>query len=142
MAGKTAAKHIVQYSRRPSIFITFLSKLKRYKHVAARPFLDNLFCPPKEWRVPFEDETIVCRCEALKKADISSAISLGVAGPNQLKSFCRAGMGRCQGRMCGLTIQKMIAEYNNIPEKDAGYYRLRPPIRPLTVGELASLAED
>ena len=51
-------------------------------------------------------------------------------------------MGRCQGRMCGLTIQKIIAEYNNIPEKDIGYYRLRPPIRPLTVGELASLAED
>ena len=142
LAGKTAAKHIFQYSRRPSIFITLLSKFKRYKHVAARPFLDNLFRPPKEWRVPLEDETIVCRCEALKKADISYAISLGVTGPNQLKSFCRAGMGRCQGRMCGLTIQKMIADNNNLPEKDIGYFRLRPPIRPLTVGELASLADD
>ena len=142
LAGKTAAKQIVQYSRRPSIFITWLSKLKRYKHVAARPFLDNLFRPPKEWRVPVEDETIVCRCEALKKEDISSAISLGVTGPNQLKSFCRAGMGRCQGRMCGLTIQQMIADNNNLPEKDIGYFRLRPPIRPLTVGELASLTDD
>ena len=142
LAGKTAAKQIVQYSRRPSIFITWLSKLKRYKHVAARPFLDNLFRPLKEWQVPLEDETIVCRCEALKKADISSAISLGVTGPNQLKSFCRAGMGRCQGRMCGLTIQQMIADNNNLPEKDIGYFRLRPPIRPLTVGELASLTDD
>lgn len=141
-SGKIAAKRIVKYFSRPSIFITFLSKLKRYKHAAARPFLDHLFCPPQDWRVPARDKTIVCRCEALKKVDISSAISLGVAGPNQLKSFCRAGMGRCQGRLCGLTIQKMIADYNNIPEKDVGYFRLRPPIRPLTVGELASLADD
>ena len=44
--------------------------------------------------------------------------------------------------MCGLTIQQMIADNNNLPEKDIGYFRLRPPIRPLTVGELASLADD
>ena len=142
LSGKTAAKRIFQYSCRPPIFSTVLSKFKRYRHAAARPFLDNLFRPPKDWRVPFDDETIVCRCEALKKADISLAISLGVAGPNQLKSFCRAGMGRCQGRMCGLTIQQMIADHNNLLEKDIGYFRLRPPIRPLTVGELASLADD
>ncbi len=142
LSGKTAAKRIVKHNRRPSVFITVLSKLKRYRHAAARPFLDNLFRPPKDWRVPVEDETLVCRCEGLKKSDISSAISLGVAGPNQLKSFCRAGMGRCQGRMCGLTIQHMISDHNNLPEKDIGYFRIRPPIRPLTVGELASLADD
>ena len=142
LSGQMAVKGIVQRNRRPTIFTSFLSKFKRYRHAAARPFLDDLYRPPKDWCVPFNDETIVCRCEALKKTEVASAISQGVAGPNQLKSFCRAGMGRCQGRMCGLTIQQMIADHNNLPEKDVGYFRLRPPIRPLTVGELASLVDD
>jgi len=40
-----------------------------------------------------------------------------------------------------LTVQNMIAEHNKLSEKKTGYFRLRPPIRPLTVGELADLAE-
>jgi hypothetical protein len=35
----------------------------------------------------------------------------------------------------------MIAEQNKMGEKDVGYYRLRPPVRPVTVGELAALTE-
>ena len=46
LAGKTAAKHIVQYSQTLD-FYHLAFKVKRYKHVAARPFLDNLFRPPK-----------------------------------------------------------------------------------------------
>ena len=50
-------------------------------------------------------------------------------------------MGRCQGRMCALTIQKMIHEYNGGSEQEIGHLRVRPPIRPLTGGELAALAQ-
>ena len=31
----------------------------------------------------------------------------GCAGPNQLKSFTRAGMGPCQARICGPSLQAM-----------------------------------
>jgi len=51
----------------------------------------------------------VCRCKEVKVSDIEQAISHGCMGPNQLKSFTRAGMGSCQGRQCGLTISELTA---------------------------------
>ena len=114
----------------------------KWRQAAIRPFLDSFFKPPDDWRVPEKSHVIVCRCEALTKADVDAAIALGVSGLNQLKSYCRAGMGRCQGRMCALTIQKMIHNRKGGSEEAIGYLRIRPPIRPLTVGELAALAHE
>ncbi|MEL0141856.1 MAG: FAD/NAD(P)-binding oxidoreductase, partial [Alphaproteobacteria bacterium] len=62
-----------------------------------------------------------------------------VTGPNQLKAFCRAGMGRCQGRSCGLIVQEMIANDRQQTMAETGYYRVRPPVKPVTLAELASL---
>ena len=141
LSGRIAAKRIANYGSGISMISTISSLVKRGIQKSARPFLDHVFAPTREWLVPVHDNVIVCRCEALNKAEITEAINLGVSGPNQLKSFSRAGMGRCQGRLCGLTVQHMIAEQNKMAEKDVGYYRLRPPIRPITVGELAALTE-
>ena len=37
---------------------------------------------------------------------VRESVALGCVGPNQLKAFSRCGMGPCQGRLCGLTIQR------------------------------------
>jgi len=74
-----------------------------------RPFLDAMFRPSRQFRVPNDDTTIVCRCEEVPAARIRESIALGCIGPNQLKGFSRCGMGPCQGRLCGLTISEMIA---------------------------------
>jgi len=66
-------------------------------------------------------------------------VAAGCAGPNQLKAFCRAGMGPCQGRFCGLTVSELIAEETGRPIAEVGYFRLRPPVKPLLLGELANL---
>ena len=139
LSGKLAARRIVTQIKGRRFFMAPVWCALKWRQMAIRPFLDSLFKPPDDWRVPKEDHAIVCRCEALTKADVNAAIALGVSGPNQLKSYCRAGMGRCQGRMCALTIQKMIHNHNGGSEEDIGYLRIRPPIRPLTVGELAAL---
>ena len=141
-SGKIAIQRIAEKVKRSFAIKTLILCLYRWRQLAIRPFLDYLFKPPEDWLVPEDDTAIICRCESLSKSDISNAIKLGVAGPNQLKSFCRAGMGRCQGRLCGLTIQKMIANHHGQSEEKVGYYRLRPPIRPLTVFELATLSND
>ena len=60
-------------------------------------------------------------------------------GPNQIKSFTRCGMGPCQGRNCGLTVAELIADVQGVPVSDVGYFRLRPPIKPVTLGELAAM---
>jgi thioredoxin reductase len=101
-----------------------------------RPFLDSLYRPRDANRIP-ADDTIVCRCEEVTAGDLRGFVSLGCVGPNQAKSFGRCGMGPCQGRMCGLTVTEVIAKARNVSPAEVGYYRIRPPIKPLTLGELA-----
>jgi len=103
-----------------------------------RPFLDALYRPKQENRVPAND-VIVCRCEEVTAGTIREHVDLGCTGPNQAKAFGRCGMGPCQGRMCGLTVTEVIAERRQVPPAEVGYYRIRPPIKPLTLGELAGV---
>jgi len=103
-----------------------------------RPFLDALYRPARIFRQPSGD-TVVCRCEETTASQIIDAIALGCPGPNQMKIFLRCGMGPCQGRLCGLTVTELIAEHRGLPPQEVGYYRLRPPVKPITVGEVASL---
>jgi hypothetical protein len=56
-----------------------------------------------------------------------------------MKSFLRCGMGPCQGRLCGLTVTEMIADARGVAPQEVGYYRLRPPVKPITLAELAAL---
>ena len=109
-------------------------------HQAIRPLLDALFPPPPQICAP-DDATIVCRCEEISAGDIREAVALGAMGPNQLKAFTRCGMGPCQGRMCGLTVSELIAKARGEAVEDVGYYRIRPPIKPVTLGELAAMAD-
>lgn len=132
--GKLDAQASRDQARRPR------AQLAHEHH--ARPFLDAWFRPASDMRVPNEDTTIICRCEELTLKNIRDTIDIGLAGPNQLKSFCRAGMGPCQGRCCGLTVQELIARETKRPAALVGYYRLRPPIKPLRLEELANLAID
>ncbi|MDP2243388.1 NAD(P)/FAD-dependent oxidoreductase [Pseudomonas sp.] len=103
-----------------------------------RPFLDVLYQPAPEFLLPV-DETIICRCEEVTAGDIRRFVGLGCSGPNQAKAFSRAGMGPCQGRMCGLTVAQIIAAERNVAIDQVGYYNIRAPIKPLSLGELASL---
>lgn len=103
-----------------------------------RKFLDTLYRPAKGFRQP-SGETIVCRCEEVTAKQLTAAVALGVPGPNQAKAFLRCGMGPCQGRMCGLTVTEIIARERGVTPQEVGYYRLRPPVKPVMLGELARL---
>lgn len=103
-----------------------------------RPMLDALYPPRDSVFVP-ADDTIVCRCEELTAGDIHKAAALAAPGPNQIKAYTRAGMGPCQGRQCGYTIAHIVAAAQQRSVAEVGFYRIRPPLKPLTLGELASL---
>lgn len=96
-------------------------------------------CTPRAGIFNPPDETIVCRCEELTAGDIRRAARIGQPGPNQVKSYTRAGMGPCQGRQCGYTVAHIVAAEERRPVSEVGFYRIRPPLKPLTLGELASL---
>ena len=108
--------------------------------LAARPFIDRAYPPFSEALAP-ADGTVVCRCEEVTAGDIRRFAKLGCIGPNQTKAFGRAGMGPCQGRYCGLTVTELLAQANGRTQEETGYYRIRPPLKPVTLGELASLVE-
>jgi NADPH-dependent 2,4-dienoyl-CoA reductase/sulfur reductase-like enzyme len=104
-----------------------------------RRFLDRLFQPNPALIVPEADTTIVCRCEEVTAGEVRRVAALGCPGPNQAKAFTRCGMGPCQGRLCGLTVSELMAEARGVPVPEVGRYRIRPPVKPVTVRELAGL---
>ncbi|MFC3286108.1 FAD-dependent oxidoreductase [Litchfieldella rifensis] len=111
------------------------------RETAIRPFLDVLYRPANRWRLP-DDDTLACRCEEVTAGEVRRMAEMGCRGPNQTKSFTRCGMGPCQGRMCGLTVSELLADANHQSVAETGYYRLRPPFKPITLGQLARAAEE
>lgn len=111
------------------------------RETSIRPFLDIMYQPALQWRLP-SDDTLVCRCEEVSAGDIRRIARMGCRGPNQTKSFSRCGMGPCQGRMCGLTVSELLADENQQSVEETGYYRLRPPFKPIALGHLAKAAEE
>ena len=105
-----------------------------------RPFVDALYGPRLARRAP-ADETIVCRCEEVTAKQVRQAVREGCQGPNQAKSYLRCGMGPCQGRFCGLSVSQIIAAERGVSMDDIGYYRIRPPIKPVELGALAETVE-
>ena len=114
---------------------------KLARELAARPFLDALFKPRSEVFAP-ADAAIVCRCEEITAGEIRSLARIGRPGPNQLKAASRTGMGPCQGRMCGYTVNRLLAEVQGRTPAEVGFYNIRPPLKPVTLGELAALASS
>ena len=108
--------------------------------LSIRPWLDRMYRPADSFRIP-ADDTLACRCEEVSAGAIREAVALGCLGPNQLKFFTRCGMGPCQGRMCGLTVSEIIARERGVPVSEVGYYRIRQPLKPVTLAMLAQTAQ-
>lgn len=110
--------------------------------LTVRPFLDRLYRPRHEVLAP-SDAVVVCRCEMVRAGAIRDVVRQGCLGPNQTKAFLRSGMGPCQGRMCGPTVSAIVARETGQTLDATGYYRVRAPLKPVTIGDLASqYAED
>lgn len=105
---------------------------------ALRPFLEVAYPPSAQVLSP-ADDTIICRCEEVTAGQLRGWAKLGCTGPNQTKAFGRVGMGPCQGRYCGLSVTMLLAQVHGMPPDAVGAYRIRPPYKPVTLGELASL---
>ncbi|MFT7254371.1 MAG: NADPH-dependent 2,4-dienoyl-CoA reductase/sulfur reductase-like enzyme [Paracoccaceae bacterium] len=142
LAGEIAALEIAHDLECISDLDRDAAARKLRKHLAtecaARPFIDAAY-PPYAGAIAPPDATIICRCEEVTAGDIRRFAGLGCLGPNQAKAFGRSGMGPCQGRYCGLSVSQILAAANEISLDDTGYYRIRPPLKPVTLGELAAI---
>ncbi|MEI6160839.1 MAG: NAD(P)/FAD-dependent oxidoreductase [Roseococcus sp.] len=111
---------------------------RRAAELAPRALLDAMYPPLSPGRIA--DGTVVCRCEEITAGQVRAAVALGAQGPNQVKAFLRAGMGACQGRVCGPAVHALMAEARGVGAERLEPLRTRFPTKPVTVGELAGLA--
>lgn len=110
------------------------------REMAIRPLLETLYAPLPETLGP-ADAVTVCRCEEVTAGRIRAAVRNGCPGPNQAKSLLRCGMGPCQGRLCGTTVSAIVAAERSESPDTTGYFRIRPPLKPIPLGELADLED-
>ncbi|MBB3320440.1 MULTISPECIES: NAD(P)/FAD-dependent oxidoreductase [unclassified Rhizobium] len=103
-----------------------------------RRALDKVFAYPHAKASEIPDEVTVCRCEELTAGTIRQAVlASGETEINRIKAFCRVGMGRCQGRICGQATAELIAATGGVPIESVGRIRAQAPIKPVPLCELA-----
>ncbi|MFG2639626.1 FAD-dependent oxidoreductase [Streptomyces sp. NPDC048370] len=91
--------------------------------------------PGPGWAHWLTDDTEVCRCEEVTAGRVRAAIDeLGARDPRSVKLLTRAGMGWCQGRMCGGAVACLTAG-GSVPSSE----ERRPLAVPVTLGLLGAL---
>lgn len=106
-----------------------LASIQRFRHG-----LETAFPFPDDWAQKVPDETIICRCEEVSAGDIRAVVEEGHWEINRVKAMCRVGMGRCQGRMCGLAAAEIVAQCSGRELQGIGRLRGQAPIKPLPFG--------
>lgn len=77
-----------------------------------------------------DDDTVVCRCEAVPAGAIRSAVADGLGTIDGVKAATRAGMGPCQGRECAPALAAMCRSATSA-------FTARMPLRPVPLDAIA-----
>jgi NADPH-dependent 2,4-dienoyl-CoA reductase/sulfur reductase-like enzyme len=104
-------------------------ELRRQRRFSA--VLEELFPFPLELWDLMADDTTLCRCEEITLADVRRAVADGATTPTAVKNLTRAGMGRCQGRMCYGAVAQAIARETGQPIETIPALSARPPVIPV-----------
>ncbi|MCB9947662.1 MAG: NAD(P)/FAD-dependent oxidoreductase [Rhodospirillaceae bacterium] len=100
--------------------------------------MDKAFAYPNHLAQSLADDVILCRCEAVTVGEVRRAVTeQGADDINRAKAFCRVGMGRCQGRVCGPAAADVVAAALGRPIEAAGRLRGQAPVKPVPVAVLA-----
>ena len=135
MAGERAALAVLQDAgiaidlRRAAVLEQQLASIQRF-----RQGLETAFPFPENWAAQAPDALILCRCEEVSVGDVRAVVDEGHWEINRVKAHCRVGMGRCQGRMCGLAAAEIVAERSGREVEHVGRLRGQAPIKPLPFG--------
>lgn len=100
--------------------------------------LEAAFPCPDDWIDQLTDDTIICRCEEITFGQIRDTITeCDIREVNRLKAMSRAGMGRCQGRMCAQSSAEILAHLTRQSLGEVGRLRGQPPLKPVPAQVLA-----
>jgi hypothetical protein len=85
------------------------------------------FRPRRGLAAVVHEDTIVCRCEDVPLSSIARA-----AGAREAKLATRAGMGPCQGRVCGPALEFLFGWDSDT---------VRPPLKPAPLGSIVQMED-
>jgi NADPH-dependent 2,4-dienoyl-CoA reductase/sulfur reductase-like enzyme len=115
-----------------------LHRLQRF-----RAGLERAFPFPENWAAQAPDELVVCRCEHITAGDLRRTVrETGANEVNRLKALSRIGMGRCQGRMCGVAAAELLAQASGQSLEQVGRWRAQAPIKPIPIHLLQAQDES
>ena len=107
-----------------------------------RAGMERAFPFPQDWAARAPDELVVCRCENVTAGELRHTVrASGADEMNRLKALSRVGMGRCQGRMCGVAAAEILAHATGQPLQQVGRLRGQSPIKPIPI-QLASVSAE
>lgn len=90
--------------------------------------------------LPIAPETVVCRCEGLRRRDFDAL--QGAASAREIRLVGRFGMGACQGRFCLPSVRTIAAEAGTPFDAEFPDNAVqRWPLRPVSVVSLAALRD-
>ncbi len=99
--------------------------------------LNRLFPPPADLSALLHDDTLVCRCEDVTAGSIRAALGEGAQrNGGAVKLWTRAGMGPCQGRICGWAIARLVARETGRTLESVGVNAPRIPLQPVPLTEV------
>lgn len=101
--------------------------------------------PRDDWADALPDDELVCRCEEVTAGSVRAACrDLGVDDVRGAKLMTRAGMGLCQGRVCGRAVADLVASCTGRPTsaEEAEHAGVRLPATPVPLSVLARDALD
>lgn len=106
-----------------------LDKLTKF-----RQGLERAFPVPQDWAAHASDDLVICRCENITAGTLRQTVATaGADEMNRLKALSRVGMGRCQGRMCGVAAAEILAHATSQPLQQVGRLRGQAPIKPIPI---------
>jgi thioredoxin reductase len=137
LAGASAARylgrlHPVAYTARTRALRSRLGPARRFAAL-----LDDAYPLRPGWLDWPEPDTIACRCEETRWAEIGRAVAAGAADVRSVKGLTRCGMGYCQGRICGPILQYAVAAAAGRPLGEVGDLHSRPVLTPVALGVVA-----
>lgn len=83
-----------------------------------------------------EEDTIVCRCEAVPLAAMRAVIERGFQDLTGIKHQTRSGMGPCQGRYCNTIVAEILARQTSCPIDEIELMKVRPPLMPVEASHI------
>lgn len=97
-----------------------------------REGLEKAFPFPTDWAQKATDDTVICRCENITVGELRASVKAeGSDELNRSKALTRVGMGRCQGRMCGVAAAEIVAQARGVGIDQVGRIRGQTPVKPV-----------